>query len=163
MTSSSYLSKFSRYWLPLLLWAGAIFTGSTDVLSTNNTSSFLDPLIYWLLPHLGAETADAIMHVIRKGGHLMEYAVLAVLCWRALRQPVRGDTRPWGWREAGLALVIAALYAVSDEFHQSFVPSRTASAWDVLIDTCGAAAGLLIVWVWYARPFASSGGRPTAT
>lgn len=86
------------------------------------------------------------MAVIRKGGHLTEYAVLSTLCWRAVHQPFRGDARDWSWRDAGIAMMMAALYAASDEFHQAFIPSRTASPWDALLDTCGAAAGLMLVW-----------------
>jgi VanZ family protein len=43
-------------------------------------------------------------------------------------------------------MMMAALFAASDEFHQAFVPSRTASLWDVMLDACGAAAGLVLVW-----------------
>ena len=45
-----------------------------------------------------------------------------------------------------LALALAALYAASDEIHQTFVPSRQGSVWDVLLDTAGAAFGLLCLW-----------------
>ena len=151
MTAGSRLSKFSRYWLPVLAWAAAIFTGSGDVLSGDNTSLYLEPMIHWILPGLRAEVVGEIMFAIRKCGHVTEYAILAILCWRAFYQPVRGETRPWRWRDAGLALLVAVCYAASDEFHQSFVPSRTASLWDVLIDTCGALTALAIVWAWRAR------------
>ena len=151
MTVGPNLSKLSRYWLPVLAWAAAIFTGSSDVLSANNTSRFLEPMIHWVVPWLQAETVEAVMAVIRKCGHVTEYAILAILCWRAFYQPVRGEWRPWRWREAGLALLAAVCYAASDEFHQSFVPSRTASLWDVLIDTCGAVTALAIVWAWRVR------------
>jgi VanZ family protein len=45
-----------------------------------------------------------------------------------------------------LALGLAAFYACTDEFHQTFVPSRQGSAWDVLLDTGGASLGLLLLW-----------------
>jgi VanZ family protein len=86
------------------------------------------------------------MAVIRKGGHVTEYAVLSMLCWRAVRPPPGGEAGAWSWRDAGIAMALAILFAVSDEFHQAFVPSRTASAWDVLVDACGAAAGLVLLW-----------------
>jgi len=145
-TFRSRAIAFSRYWLPVLLWAAAIFTGSSDTLSSNNTSRFLEPVIRWVLPRLSAEAIDAVMIVVRKGGHLTEYAILSMLCWRAVRQPVRGDARTWSWREAAISLTMAAVYAASDEFHQSFVPSRTASPRDVLVDACGAAIGLALIW-----------------
>jgi VanZ family protein len=85
--------------------------------------------------------------VIRKCGHLTEYAVLAIFLWRALRQPVKNETRPWNWPDARLTLLLVMLYAATDEFHQSFVPGRTSLASDVLIDTVGGAAGLLALWI----------------
>jgi VanZ family protein len=139
-------AKLGRYWLPVLAWAAAIFLGSGDSLSSSHTWRFLEPLIHWLLPNLPGPAVAAIMAVVRKGGHLTEYAILSALCWRAVGQPVNGGDRQWSWREAGIALAIAGTYAISDEFHQAFVPSRTASAWDVLLDVCGAAAGLAVIW-----------------
>ena len=74
-------------------------------------------------------------------------ALLAILLWRALRKPVRGDLRPWSWAVAGQAFAVAVCYAASDEFHQTFVPSRTGTVIDVGWDSLGAAAGLLVVWL----------------
>jgi len=62
--------------------------------------------------------------------------VLSVLLYRALRAG-----RRWNVRAAGMALAIAGVYSVGDEFHQWFVPGRTAAATDCLIDVSGAAAG----------------------
>jgi VanZ family protein len=84
---------------------------------------------------------------IRKCAHLTEYAVLALLLWRAVRRPVKNDPRPWVWPEAGLALAMVFLCAASDEFHQIFVPTRTALLSDVFIDTAGGAASLLALWI----------------
>jgi VanZ family protein len=142
----SRAARFGRYWLPVLAWAAAIFIGSGDPLSSASTSRFLEPFIQWVLPRLPREAVEAVMVVIRKGGHLTEYAILAVLCWRAVRQMRREGSRGWEWRDAGTTMAMAVVYAASDEFHQAFVPSRTASPWDVLVDACGAAAGLALVW-----------------
>ena len=83
---------------------------------------------------------------VRKCAHLAEYAVLALLLWRALRKPPEPDAPPWRWSEAGLVLALVALYAASDEFHQTFVPSRQGCVRDVLLDTAGGAFGLLCLW-----------------
>ena len=83
---------------------------------------------------------------VRKCAHLAEYAVLALLVWRALRKESARENTPWRWSKAALVLALVALYAASDEFHQAFVPSREASVWDVLLDTSGAAFGLLCLW-----------------
>lgn len=79
---------------------------------------------------------------IRKTGHLSEYAVLAILIWRAFR---RGSS--WHLKMSilfGVALFGCAVFAATDEFHQSFVPSRTSSPADVMIDVLGALLGLTI-------------------
>lgn len=132
-----------------------IFIGSGNALSSAHTSRLLGPLLHWLLPHAAEATVDHIEFAIRKCGHLTEYAILAMLYWRALWPAGNGGPRPWRWNDAGLSLVLAASYAASDEFHQSFVPSRQSSVEDVLIDTCGALAGLLLLWAfrwgWRAR------------
>ncbi|MGD0615630.1 MAG: VanZ family protein, partial [Verrucomicrobiota bacterium] len=78
--------------------------------------------------------------------HLTEYAILAVLLVRALRKLGEGDPRRWSWRQAWWTVLLVALYAASDEFHQIFVPTREASVRDVMIDTIGGIAGLLLFW-----------------
>ena len=63
------------------------------------------------------------------------------------RWPGRGTERRGRRAEARLALFCVMLYATSDEFHQLFVASRQARVLDVLIDTSGAALGLLLIWI----------------
>ena len=91
---------------------------------------------------------DLIHHIFRKIGHLTEYALLALLLWRALRQPQKSErgARRWRWDEAGLSLALVFLYAASDELHQVFVATRTALVSDIFIDTSGATIGLLLLW-----------------
>ncbi len=95
------------------------------------------------------ETIDEIHFLVRKTGHVTEYAVLGVLFWWACACSQRGGASEPGrnWRKLGAALLLATLYAASDEFHQRFVPTRSASGWDVLVDACGAALGLAAVLV----------------
>jgi VanZ family protein len=123
-----------------------IFAGSTDVLSTPHTSRFLGPALRWLFPGFTNESLHGVQAVIRKFGHLTEYAILAVLVWRARRQPKAPEARPWSWGDARFAVVIAGLYAITDEFHQGFVATRQGSGWDVLIDTLGATLGIIVLW-----------------
>ncbi|WP_455057766.1 VanZ family protein [Jutongia sp.] len=84
--------------------------------------------------------AERIEFPVRKGAHMTEYAVLAVL-WLGV---LAGEeiTR----KRALIAIALTALYASTDEFHQLFVPGRSGQVRDVLIDSCGAAIGVLIVW-----------------
>jgi VanZ family protein len=121
--------RFLKYWLPVIAWMIFIFLGSTDLLSAEHTSRFIGPFLRWFAPDISDATIGSVQLFVRKCGHLTEYAILAALLYRALRRPA----------PAGL---IAASYAALDEFHQSFVSSRTASGWDIVIDCLGAAAGL---------------------
>ncbi len=155
------LRSFLKYWLPTLVWMMIIFSASGDTKSFQHSSRIIAPLLHWLLPHLSEHAVDAVVTALRKCAHLTEYAVLALLFWRALRKPVRHDARPWSWREPAIAVLLVALYAASDEYHQRFVPSRDASVRDVLIDTTGAIAGMILLWglwKWRASRRNDSGG-----
>ena len=141
------LRKILIYWLPPALWMVLIFSASADTRSYQHSSALFEPLLHWLFPSLSPAHIEQIHHLFRKAGHLTEYALLALLLWRALHQPQKKNLRPWRWDEAGLALALVFLYAASDEFHQIFVPSRTAQISDVFIDTAGGAIGLLALWL----------------
>ena len=144
--------SFFRYWLPVLVWMGVIFSASSDRMSFQHSSRIIGPFLHWLFPHLSDEAVHAVVIFVRKCAHLTEYAVLALLLWRALRRPAEPVPAPWQWSKAGLVLALVALYAASDEIHQAFVPSREACVRDVLLDTTGAALALLCLWtVWRLR------------
>jgi VanZ family protein len=143
------LARFVRYWVPAIVWMALIFIGSTDVLSAEHTSRFVVPFLRWIDPQISVATLDVIQFGIRKVGHLAEYAILSALLWHGLR---RGTS--WRMRMSILFMAVwfaCAVFAASDEFHQSFVPSRTASPEDVLVDICGALIGLLIALGWSQR------------
>jgi VanZ family protein len=131
---------FIRFWLPVLLWAALIFWGSTDLLSEGQTSRIIGPVLRWLVPDLSDDAVGRVQFGLRKLGHIVEYAILGMLLYRAFRQPERPEG--WSWRHAGLAFAATVAYAVSDELHQAMVPTRHGSAWDVLIDAVGAVLGL---------------------
>lgn len=110
-------------WWPPLVWMGVIFWFSAQRSLPRAPTAVLDILL-------------------KKGAHALEYAILAVLLYRALRRTgVVGHVGRWTW-------VLAALYAVSDEVHQLFVPGRQARVWDVLIDWLGAAMAIWLVRRW---------------
>lgn len=142
------LRLWLKYWAPVVLWMALIFSASTDVGSSDRSSRLIAPVLRWLFPSLPEPTIDAVVLGVRKTAHMTEYAVLTVLVWRALRRPVRSDPRPWSWRPAGLAVAVAMAYAVSDELHQAFVPSRQAQLTDVLLDSVGALLGLAALATW---------------
>ena len=136
-----------RYWLPVLAWMAIIFSASTDMGASPGTSRIIGPILHWLLPDLSKEATGQIVFLIRKTAHVTEYGILALLLWRALRKPAQGETRTWEWPVAGWAWALAACYAATDEFHQSFVPSRTGALADVLLDSAGAGFALCLWWL----------------
>ena len=123
-----------------------IFTASTDLGSPARSSRIIGPLLRWFKPDVTPETIDVVQTIVRKGGHAAGYAMLALLLWRALRL-INPPSTAWSPKTAKLAVLIAFIYASSDEFHQIFVPSRGASIWDVLLDTTGAALGIWALWM----------------
>ena len=122
-----------------------IFSASTDSFSSGHTSRFIGPFLRWLNPNISPEAIQTVQLVVRKGAHMTEYALLAVLLWRALRRtPPRAG---WDGRRATIAFALAVAYAISDEIHQSFVPSRSGQVGDVLFDSAGAFLGLVMIWI----------------
>jgi len=75
----------------------------------------------------------------------MEYFIFCLLLYRG----VRGDRKGWRWTWGLAALFCAAGYSVLDEIHQAFVASRTASAYDSLLDSIGAFAAFGVLWMWF--------------
>ena len=75
--------------------------------------------------------------IVKKGGHMTGYALLAIACFLAAYGDTKNKTRC-----AVIALCISVVYAVSDEYHQSFTPDRSPSVIDVCIDTVGAIIGI---------------------
>jgi VanZ family protein len=132
---------FVTKWMPVIAWMLLIFAGSSDALSAEHTSRFIIPFLLWLNPTMPYHTIEAIHLALRKLGHLTEYVILAALLWRALRGSFTACTRRF---IAGITFLIAASFAASDEFHQSFVPTRTATVHDVLIDCVGVAVAIVL-------------------
>jgi VanZ family protein len=120
-----------------VLWAVQISIFSTDAFSGDHTRQFLLPLLHAVFPTLEPATLQALHDSIRKLAHPTEYAILGFLVFRALDHPTRRTARIFI-----AALVFCASYAALDEFHQSFVPSRGSSPFDVALDTSGAVVGL---------------------
>jgi VanZ family protein len=136
------VKRFLKYWLPVLVWLGVIFIGSSDLMSAEHTSRFLIPFLRWLRPDISPEMLALIQFVMRKGAHVAEYAILALLFFRAV---YHGSNLKWSMSILCVNIwLVCVLVAALDEFHQSFVESRGASPWDVMIDSAGAVLGLLI-------------------
>jgi VanZ family protein len=142
------MRPFLKYWLPVLIWLGAIFVGSTDIMSAEHTSRIIEPFLRWLKPDILPETIEMVQFFVRKAAHLTEYAILAMLMFRALRGGTNTNMSKNATTKMSILYVsgwiAATLIAAADEYHQSFVPSRGAAWGDVLIDSGGAIFGLLI-------------------
>jgi VanZ family protein len=130
-------------WTVTLAWAALIFNLSTETYGTPFSGWLLREILGLL--HLGISPATFLIlhHHFRKLAHLTEYAILSGLLYGCLE-----SARPFPWRpRAAFACILAAgAYALTDEFHQAFVPGRTASWIDCGIDTAGASLGMVVVY-----------------
>jgi VanZ family protein len=104
---------------------------------------------FHLLPMLmGAAATNLLEFVLRKTAHMAAYATLVLL----LRWALAGWRTRWSPRLLTLtALGLTILYAISDEWHQTFVPTREGTPRDVAIDTCGALIALFLMWLLQQR------------
>ena len=140
-------TRRSRVWRygPLLLWMGFIFFASTSEFSASNTGRILRPLLLWLNPNMSEESLRLVHFIVRKLAHLTEYAILGLLVARAFTYSAHQVLLRW-WFLFSLLIVVA--YALSDEFHQRFVPSRTGSIYDSFIDITGGLLALSLFVIW---------------
>jgi VanZ family protein len=114
--------KVVMRWFVVALWMGLIFSLSA-------------------IPSLASPLPAIYDLILRKLAHLTIYTVLTVLLFRAFRMHVDSPTSAWL-----LAGIVAAVYAGSDEWHQTFVPGREGSLRDVGIDTLGIAAACFLAY-----------------
>jgi VanZ family protein len=124
-----------------------IFFFSTDHFSSNQTSRFIGPLLRWFLPDITNESVLIVQLSVRKTAHLLEYAILVILVWRALAVSTQQGKNPGDLRLSIVALGVAVAYACLDEWHQSWTANRFGSPVDVGIDSLGACLGLGMIWI----------------
>ena len=144
--SSDWVGTLQR-WLPVVVWATFISWFSTDAFSARSTHNYIDPILRLLFGDLTPAGFRTWHNIVRKGAHLIEYAILGGLTCRALTTPGARVPRAMIAR----TLVFCAAYAMLDEAHQSFVPSRTGSGIDVLVDLTGATTGTMLLTWWRSR------------
>ncbi len=140
-----------KAWIAAILWLILIAIESTAMLSADNTSRILYPLLHFLFS-MDWERFEIWHFYIRKTGHVVGYGILSVLLFRAWRAtlPAMSDVK-WTPRWATIAILGTALVASLDEWHQSFIPSRTGRWQDVVLDTCAGIAAQTIVFLWWTR------------
>jgi VanZ family protein len=131
-------------WLPVAVGIGVIMIESTEWMGADHTSGPLR----WLFESIFGPVADArwelLHHFIRKSGHFLGYGAMGLLWLRAWWMTL---PRSRFLHDAFLALLGTALVASADEWHQTFLPNRTGSPWDVLLDCCGAITLEVLVYV----------------
>ena len=145
ISTDNQVAPHSRlyYWLPPIFWMAAIFYFSTDTFSGGNTGSLFYTIFHAVFPSLTLEQFQPIHHFIRKAGHFTEYAVFALLLFRAFRA---GSIVHWNWRWAAYALAVVVVYALLDELHQTFTRTRGGSIYDSMLDISGGTTALLLLW-----------------
>ena len=139
MAQTKKLSK-SHLLLPLL-WMVVIFMLSHQPASVSSGQSgvFVEQLHY-IAPSIDQQL---LTFLVRKGAHIFAYFVLGILMFNALW---RVDLSKFKFnRPAVLSIIVCALYAASDEFHQLFIIGRSGELRDIMIDSCAAMVGIFII------------------
>ena len=131
----------------LVLWMGFIFSmSSQNSTVSSNTSGGTIRMIMSTVPKFDEqseevqdEIVESLQYITRKSAHFIGYMILGILAILLFLQYENIKYKGWS------AFLLSVLYAISDEVHQLFVPGRSGQVKDVLIDSCGAALGIVIV------------------
>jgi VanZ family protein len=138
-----------KAWIAAILWLIVIAIESSALLSAHYTSRILYPLLHFLFG-LDWERFHYWHFYIRKTGHVIGYAILSILFFRAWRATLPAmDNSKWTLRWATIALLGTALVASLDEWHQSFLPSRTGRWQDVVLDASAGLAAQILIFLWW--------------
>jgi VanZ family protein len=135
-------------WWPVVVGIAVISVESTPEFGSDRTSHPLRWLVQLFFGQLSDATWDLVHHLMRKSGHFLGYGTLGLVWLRAWRMTLPNARF---LSQAGLALLGTALVASWDEWHQTFLPNRTGSPYDVLLDCCGAAAMIGLGWLYLRR------------
>ena len=135
-----------KYWLPVFLGMAFIFLFSTGFFSSDNTFRAEKKFLGFLIPDISTQEVVWINSFIRKAAHVFEYFILGLLLFRAFRG---GSNSSFHWQWSLFALTVVVIWAAGDEFHQFFVPTRSASPADVGIDTAGGMLAQFASALWY--------------
>jgi VanZ family protein len=144
MTSSAPSSPL-RAWWPAAVWIGLISIESTDMFSSRNTGSMLYALVTRIFGPIDLYDFLVFHFYLRKTGHVVGYGMLALLLLRGWRATL-GYSRDLLMRASILSWIGTAFVASMDEWHQSFIPSRTGTVRDVILDSI---AGLVFLFIGY--------------
>jgi VanZ family protein len=137
-------------WIPAAICVLLIAISSSDTFSFENTSSVLRPFFQSIFGPIATHVWEKLLYDLRKTGHFFAYGFVSLVFFRAWRMTFR-LSRAYSavtasLRAAAVALLSTLVLSSADEFHQSFLPKRTGSPFDVLLDMCGAITCHLIVF-----------------
>jgi VanZ family protein len=122
----------------------AIYFFSTDNFSGEETATPLRTLLQSIFPFLTEGEFQSLHFIIRKAAHFTEYGILALLLFHAFRS---GAATSWKRSWAIYSLLIIVVYALSDEYHQTFTETRVGSIYDSLTDIAGGFTALFLLWL----------------
>jgi VanZ family protein len=138
-----------KAWIAAILWLILIAIESSAMLSAQNTSRFLYPLLHFLFG-MDWDRFEIWHFYIRKSGHVVGYGMLSILLFRAWRATLPAMTNAkWTPRWAAIAILGTALVASLDEWHQSFIPTRTGTIRDVILDACAGIGAQALIFLWW--------------
>jgi VanZ like family len=139
-----------RAWWPAAVWIGLITFESTDFFSSEHTGSLLYTLVTRLFGEINFYNFLIFHHYLRKTGHVVGYGMLGLLLLRGWRATF-GQGRALLWRTSLLSWLGTAFVAAMDEWHQSYIPSRTGTWKDAVLDSVAGLVFLLVAYLWLRR------------
>jgi len=151
LTTTAPRPHLLRAWWPALVWIGLIAFESTDFFSSRNTGTVLYSLLTRLFGQVDFYKFLVFHHYLRKTGHVVGYGVLSLLLLRGWRATL-GRVHALLLRAALLSWLGTVFVAAMDEWHQSYIPSRTGTVRDVALDTVAGVAFLVVAYFWLRRP-----------
>ena len=141
--------KLLKDWTAALLWIGLIAVESTDWFSAEHTSRFLYPILHFLL-NISPRAFAVFHHYLRKTGHFVGYFALSALLFRAWKDTLHpAKVKAWARRWAGSAFLMSVLVASLDEWHQTFIPSRTGRVADAVLDSTAALIAQIVIFLFF--------------
>lgn len=147
-----------KTWTAAILWLVVIAIESTAYLSSHNTSRILYPIFHFLFG-MDWVRFEYWHFYMRKGGHVVGYGILSALLFRAWRATLPSANHAnWMLRWSNMAVLGTAIVASLDEWHQSFIPSRTGRWQDVVLDTSAGIATQFFIFLWLWKKGSWKGG-----
>jgi VanZ family protein len=143
---NSSRSELWKVWLAAGLWLLLIAIESSNLLSSANTGHILYVILTFFFGPIDMDKFNFWHHIMRKTGHVLGYGILSVLLFRAWKATFPDNYLTWSWRWTYLAFFGTALVATLDEWHQSYLPSRTGTYRDVILDSSAAIAAQLLLY-----------------